>query len=166
MGRSRILFLALLLGLAPFGTRPAQAASGSAEAPSDSSCTYARCALAVVPAWNGLDVVRGEQEQKVARLGFFWTRDVSPVFAGEPHALDFARRAVRTRRTAAVFTDAGIALLAYALIGGTTDSGHTSTYQGIAIGGAVAFAVGVPLQFAADGHLSRAVWWHNAQFAR
>jgi hypothetical protein len=34
----------------------------------------------VVPAWNGLDLVRGEQEEHVARLGFLWTHDLSPIF--------------------------------------------------------------------------------------
>jgi hypothetical protein len=32
--------------------------------------------------------------------------------------------------------------------------------------GAGAFAVSLPLQFSADGLLSRAVWWHNGRFAR
>jgi hypothetical protein len=120
----------------------------------------------VVPAWNGLDLVRGESGEHVARLGFFWTHDVAPVFVGEPQAVAYARKAVRTRRTAAVFTDAGAALLVAALVGGLADPDHADTYQGLAIGGAVAFGIGVPLQFTADGHLSRAVWWHNTKFAR
>jgi hypothetical protein len=28
-----------------------------------------------------------------------------------------------------------------------------------------AFVIGVPLQFSADGLLSKAVWWHNARYA-
>jgi len=135
-------------------------------APRDTTCTYRRCALAVVPAWNGLDLVRGEAEERVARLGFFWATDVSLVFAGEPQALEHAQRAVRLRRTAAVFTDLGAALLIAAAVGGLADQDHADTYRGLAIGGAVAVAVSVPLQFSADGHLSRAVWWHNTQFAR
>jgi hypothetical protein len=120
----------------------------------------------VVPAWNGLDLVRGESGEHVARLGFFWTKDLSPVFAGEPQAVVFARKAVHTRRTAAIFTDVGAALLVAALVGGAADPDHADTYRGLAIGGAVSFGIGVPLQFAADGHLSRAVWWHNVRFAR
>ena len=36
------------------------------------------------------------------------------------------------------------------------------------VGGAglTALLVSVPLQFAADGALSRAVWWHNLRYAR
>jgi hypothetical protein len=162
---SILLLLLLLLLLACLGARAAGAAPDSLSAP-DTTCTYRRCALAVVPAWNGLDLVRGESGERVARLGFFWTHDLSPVFAGEPQAMAFAQKAVHTRRTAAIFTDVGAALLVAALVGGVADPDHADTYQGLAIGGAVAFGIGVPLQFAADGHLSRAVWWHNTQFAR
>jgi len=138
----------------------------AAQSTADDSCTYRRCALAVVPAWNGLDLVRGERGERVGRLGFLWTRDVSPIFAGDPRALGFAKRAVRTRRTAAFFTDVGGALLLMALAGGLADRAHSDRWQAIAIGGGATFAVSVPLQFAADGHLSRAVWWLDARFAR
>jgi len=134
-------------------------------APAD-SCTYLTCALDVVPAWNGLDLVKGEREVRVGRLGFLWTGDVSPAFAGEPHAIELAHRAVRTRRTAAIFTDVGGALLVAALAGGLSDSEHPDRWRAIAIGGGAMFAVSVPLQFAADGHLARAVWRFNARFAR
>jgi hypothetical protein len=36
----------------------------------------------------------------------------------------------------------------------------------IAVIGAASLGVSVPLQFAADGALSRAVWWHNVRYAR
>jgi hypothetical protein len=134
--------------------------------PLDSRCSYSRCALAGMPAWNGLDLVRGEQQERVGRLGFFWTRDLSPVFAPEPHALEFAHRAVSTRRTAAVFTDLGAVLLVAAVAGAIANPDHTDTNAALAISGAVSLGIAVPLQFAADGHLSHAVWWHNLQFAR
>ena len=158
------LSLVLLAALSS-GTQ-GQAETQSALVPADTSCTYRRCALAVVPAWNGLDLVRGDNEEFVARLGFLWTGDVSIVFAGTPRAFEYAQRAVSVRRTAALFTDIGAGLLIGALVGGLADPDHTDTYQGLAIAGAVTFGIGVPLQFAADGHLSRAVWWHNAKFVR
>ena len=139
--------------------------AGADPSPAD-TCTYRGCALDVVPAWNGLDLVKGEREESVGRLGFLWTRDVSPAFAGEPLAIDLAHRAVRTRRMAAIFTDAGGALLVTALAGGLAAPEHSDRWRAIAIGGGAAFAVSVPLQFAADGHLARAVWRFNARFAR
>jgi len=138
----------------------------AAQSPPADTCTYRSCALDVVPAWNGLDLVKGENEERVGRLGFLWTRDVSPAFARDPHAIELAHRAVRTRRTAALFTDVGGALLVAALAGGLADSEHSDRWRAIAVGGGAAFAVGVPLQFAADGHLARAVWHYNARFAR
>lgn len=159
----RAAWVSLLLSVVIAAAATARA---HAESAADDSCTYRRCALAVVPAWNGLDLVRGEREERVGRLGFLWTRDVSPAFTRDPRALEFAKRAVRTRRTAAIFTDLGGALLVTALAGGVADPHHASRWQAIAIGGGAVFAVSVPLQFAADGHLSRAVWWLDARFAR
>jgi hypothetical protein len=129
------------------------------------TCSYRRCALAVLPVWNGSAIVRGENEERVGRLGFFWTEDITPLFAGDPQALDYAKNAVRVRRNAAILTDTGAALLVVALLGGFTDSGNTHTYQAIAMAGGLAIGVGVPVQFAADGELGRAVWWHNARWA-
>ena len=141
------------------------ARTAGAESTSPDTCTYRRCALAVLPVWNGSQLVRGENEERVGRLGFFWSEDISPIFAGDPQALSYAKNAVRVRHNAALLTDTGAALLLVALIGGLADSSHSDTYQALAIGGAVAFGIGLPVQFAADGELGRAVWWHNARWA-
>ena len=46
-------------------------------------------------------------------------------------------------------------------------AGHVRRQDGVLAGiGGAALAVSVPLQFAADGALSRAVWWYNRRFAR
>ena len=43
-------------------------------------CTYARCALSIAPAWNGLDVVSGSSGTRVTGLGFFWPRRAGAPF--------------------------------------------------------------------------------------
>jgi hypothetical protein len=66
------------------------------------------------------------------------------------------------RRVASTLTDAGALLLA---VGGarTLAAGRVDGVgRAVLATGAVAFGASVPLQFAADGHLSRAVWWRNA----
>jgi hypothetical protein len=128
-------------------------------------CTYQRCALGIAPTWNALDVVTGETGDRVASLGFFLPRSLAATFAGDDSASFYAARAFVVRRNAAVFTDAGIAMLGYAAL--RHMSGGLNTRDRV-IGaiGAGAFAVSVPLQFSADGLLSRAVWWHNGRFAR
>jgi hypothetical protein len=133
--------------------------------PPADACTYAHCALSIAPAWNALDVVNGATGVRVASLGFFWPRRVDASFAGNDSATFYASRAFQVRRTAAVFTDVGAVLLGYAAVRQLRGGLHGNDRVIGAIG-AGAFAVGVPLQFSADGLLSRAVWWHNGRYAR
>lgn len=139
----------------------------------DTACSYERCALTIVPVWNGLAVVRGVTGAQVALLHFFLPRDVSGDIAGRDSLAAGAERAraegyhaVHIRRTAAAFTDGGALLVAVAGIGAIR-AGRVRRQDAILAGvGGAAFAVSVPLQFAADGALSRAVWWYNRRFAR
>ncbi len=132
---------------------------------SAADCPYARCALGISPAWNGLLVVRGPERVRAANLNFFLPRGIDAAFAGDS-ARGYASRAVATRRTAAVLTDAGALLLAVAGARAAGAGRLDRAGRATAIAGAAAFALSVPLQFAADGLLARAVWWHNARFAR
>lgn len=136
-------------------------------------CAYIDCALRVAPRWNGLAVVRGDSGSTAANLGFFWATDVTAVFkATTAHspaldsAVTAARQAVRLRRVAAALTDGGALLMmagiAHALFRGRLGRADDA----IAGTGAALFVTSVPLQFAADGALSRAVWWYDAQFGR
>ena len=128
-------------------------------------CDYQRCALGISPVWNGLAVVRGAEEERVANLNFFWPMNVEPAFAGDS-ARTYATRAVRTRRIAATLTDAGGVLMAVAAIRGARSGRVDGGGRVAALVGAGAFALSVPLHFQADGWLSRAVWWHNADAVR
>lgn len=145
-----------LVALVPFVAVSAQ----------DTSCTYARCALAIAPVWNGLDVVRGADARRVTGLGFFWTGDIRSSVAGNDSAVAYAVRAVRVRRVAAVFTDVGALALGYAAARRIQNGSFSAADRAVAIGGGAAFAVSVPLQFAADGLLSRSLWWFNGVFHR
>jgi hypothetical protein len=138
------------------------AAAGAQQAP----CAYTDCALGIAPRWNGLDVVRGAAGTRVGSLSFFWPRDVRPSFAGSDSALRYAGRAMRVRRAGALLTDVGGVALA---IGAASVARHgdvRGARAGLAIGGLALLGASVPLQFAADGELSRAVWWYNARLAR
>jgi hypothetical protein len=140
--------------------RPLQAQAAPPE-----PCTYRRCALGIVPAWNGLLVTRGEAHQRVGNLGFFWAGSLDRHFAGSDSALGYARRAVKVRRVAAVFTDVGALALGYAAVKVLTNGALRGDDRVVAAAGAAAFGVSVPLQFAADGLLSRAIWWQNTTYA-
>ena len=161
----RSCIIATLISLAAGGAR-AQAAPSALRAPDTAACTYVRCALGVSPAWNGLDVVRGAAGVRVARLGFFWPGDVRPAFAGNDSAFRYAARAVRARRLAALLTDVGGAALGVTAVRLARRPEFRGTTRGVALGGIAIFGLGVPFQFAADGQLSRAVWWKNSTVGR
>jgi hypothetical protein len=166
---SRSLVCASVLALLPslLWAPPAVAQATATDAASSPSprCDYQRCALGIVPAWNGLLVTRGATEQRVANLGFFWTRSLEAVFAGSDSAQRVARGAVRVRRVAAVLTDVGALAVGYAAVSRLSRGEWTGTGQAVGLTGAVLFGASVPLHFAADGLLSRAIWWKNAEYA-
>lgn len=142
------------------------AGEASAQAGSDPNCTYERCALGLVPAWNGLTITRGESERVVGNLGFFMPGDVTSLFEGDPAALDAATDAVTVRRVGAVLTDAGIVLLATGLARAAFHRDFDTFSKALMLTGGLSLAASVPVQFAADGLLSRAVWLYNRRYAR
>lgn len=171
----RLLFCAVLAPAASAAAvRPVHAQKESAgERRTGGDCAYAACALGIAPRWNGLAVVRGPSGPDVANLHFFWPHDVSAAFRSPAvltpsadSALAQARRAVRLRRIGAALTDGGMLVVAIGALGAARE-GRVRRSDGILlrVGGAT-LGLSVPFQFAADGALSRAVWWHNARFAR
>jgi hypothetical protein len=132
----------------------------------ETNCTYQQCALGLAPVWNGLAVTRGESQEQVALLGFFWPDDVSRAFEGDRQAVQKARDAMATRQVGAVLTDAGIVLAFTGVARGLFHHDWDKFSTALALGGGTALVASVPFQFAADGYLSRAVWLFNRRFAR
>jgi S-adenosylhomocysteine hydrolase len=110
--------------------------------------------------------VRGESERRVATLGFFVPGDVSEIFKDDADALDAAREAVRLRRIGAVLTDAGIVMAATGLARALFQRDFDKLSGALTIAGAGSLGVSIPVQFAADGYLSRAVWLYNRRYSR
>jgi hypothetical protein len=117
-------------------------------------------------------VVRGSVGRPVANLNFFLPRDITPSLVGDSTApsADSARahaeRAVALRRAGAVLTDAGAAAVV-AVLAHVASAGRADRSDRVVAGAALAsLLVSIPIQFAADGALSRAVWWHNLRYAR
>ncbi|MEO7456928.1 MAG: hypothetical protein ABIY52_11755 [Gemmatimonadaceae bacterium] len=150
----RFVLMAALLA-APFVARGQEAA-----------CTYQACALRLAPVWNGLDVVKGAQGQRVTGLGFFWVSDIRPALAANDSALRYAREAMHVRRVAALLTDAGGAALAFVAVRGIANGTLSRGDRVAAAAGGAAFVASVPLQFVADGLLSKSVWWFNSSLRR
>jgi hypothetical protein len=139
--------------------------------PTDSVCSYRECALGIAPTWNGLTVVRGRAGPRVANLHFFWPADISTALRGEASArgadsaVASARRAISLRRVGAALTDLGVVATGIAVVSGLRARRMRTEERAVGGLGLTAILVSVPLQFAADGALSRAVWWHNVRYA-
>ena len=143
----------------------------SADAQRAETCTYGSCALWIVPRWNGLAVTRGADGPDVANLGFFIPRSVTGALragaegAAADYATACAERALRLRRAGATLTDIGAVAAGVVVASAASRGRATATEKVVGAVGATLLVVSVPLQFAADGALSRAVWWHNARYA-
>jgi len=149
----------------PAGTR--------APAHNDSVCSYQSCAFTIAPKWDGLAVKRGMAGPIVTTLHFFWPIDITDALRGSDSAAvgadsaaAHAWRAVNLRRVGAGFTDAGVVIATVTVLRSLAQGRFTERDQILAGAAVGAFAVSVPLHFAADGELSRAVWWHNLRFSR
>lgn len=155
--RAAVVAVAMLLVAAP---------SVSEAQSSVAPCTvYAECAYNLVPRGLGLAVVRGEREEYIASLGFLRAGTLRGAFEGDSLADALGRQAVRTRRAAATLTVSSLIAIAGAGAVLLAD-GPDEAAIGLAAYGGVALGLSVPLQFKADGQLSRAVWQYNRRFAR
>ena len=96
----------------------------------------------------------------MATLPFLWPARVAHIFGDDSIATRHAVRATRRRALAALFTDVGGVLV---IAGATRFNGAGRSMIGT---GAALVAASVPIQFAADAELSRAVWSYNRRFAR
>lgn len=163
---------ALAMSLLARPTR-AQDVTSLGKVVTDSVCSYHTCALTIAPRWNGLAVLTGSAGPELANLHFFVPRSITATLAGRESATvgadsaaGYARRALRLRRTGAALTDAGILLSAAAALHAMRDHGHRRRDAAIAGAGGTVLLLSIPFQFAADGALSRAVWWHNLRYVR
>ena len=138
----------------------------SAQTATPTNCTYQQCALGLTPAWNGLAITRGDRDEQVALLGFFVPGDVTRAFAGDREAVTAARDAMALRQIGAALTDAGIILTATGVARALFRRDWDKLSTALTIGGGTALVGSAPVQFAADGLLSRAVWLYNRKFSR
>ncbi|MDB4885934.1 MAG: hypothetical protein JWN79_1372 [Gemmatimonadetes bacterium] len=161
--RSATLAILLAAGIAV--PSRAQLSTCPAAGPVPPDASYSRCALSIVPAWNGLLLARGASAERLGNLAFFWPHPIARLVTGDS-ARESAGHAFVTRRRAAVLTDLGGLLLLAGVAGAARRGDIAGTPRALAVAGAAMFAASIPLHFAADGWMSRAVWWHNTAYSR
>ncbi len=131
----------------------------------DTSCTYSRCALGIMPRLAALDVVRGDREERVGSLAFVFPHDVRAAFAGNEGATRRAAHALAIRRVGAILTTAGAALVVAGGVRAAAVPHGRGPSIAVAAVGVLGFGASVPVHFAADAELSRAVWEYNRELA-
>jgi hypothetical protein len=70
------------------------------------------------------------------------------------------------RQVGAALTDAGIVLVGTAIARGLFHRDWDKLATAFAVGGGIALGASFPVQLAADGYLSRAVWLYNRRYSR
>jgi len=149
-----LLTLVLVLALLP-----------TAAAAQEESCTYDLCALRVEPGGflSDGELVRGAAGEHVADFGFF-DSDLVLAVAGSDTAVAYARRYQNRTRWKVAF---GLAAAGVAAVP-TWDSDDFEWENDWPwlVGGFVLGAISDAFRDSADRALSRAIWWHNAQYGR
>jgi hypothetical protein len=167
-----------MLAIAP-GTSPAR---GQTPAPAAAQCAdsigpaaYQRCAL-----WlDGTRVRRGSDGAVVARPGFFAPARLSRVVAGDSARAYAALYERNARRSYLLGALSGALLVAAYIVADSydcargifgvctnADDSHALATLGLTVAGAVTLVASVPFTVRATRAMGRAVWWHNARFAR
>jgi hypothetical protein len=155
----------LMRSLAAIGVLALRSAVVGAQTPVP--CDYATCGLGISPRLTALDVVRGDARAPAGSLSFVWPRaTLVRAFEGDVRAEPFARRSLRTRRIGAALTDVGVLFVAAAAARLSMHPDDRRWSAGMAGLGVASLAVSVPVQFAADAQLSRAVFEFNRRYAR
>ena len=127
----------------------------------DTACSYSRCALGIIPRLAALDVVRGDREERVGSLAFLFPRDVRRAFGDNELASRRAAHAFSLRRIGSALTMAGATVAVAGGVRAITVRGSSGSSAALAAIGLSAFVASVPVHFAADAELSRAVWEYN-----
>lgn len=139
------------------------------------AAAYARCALWV----DGRSVRRGLGGDVVARPGFFRPARLTRLVAGDSARVQAARYEVNSARATLLSTASGLLVLASLLVADSyncapwefqycrnVDDSQALTASALIIGGVVTGLASVPFAIRATRAMGRAIWWHNARFAR
>ena len=164
MTRHHVLSLAIALS-AP------TVASGAQNIPTDSACTYDRCAV-----WLDHGALRrGASGPVVMRDSFLRPMRLPAFVGGADSATIWAERFEGRARTGSTLSTVGLVSFltgvgAYYLRTRNLGPGEFDDANGfegaLAFGGVITMAAGLILRSSAEPARNRAIWWYNYRFAR
>jgi len=136
-----------------------------AQTPADSQCTYQACALRIERSFfNPIRVVSGASGD-VIKGGASGQR-LEAMLVGSDSATSYLRKYARANKRSTVLGLLGVGAYAFGFFH-SDHYRHTSTGDAIAVvAGAVLVTASIPSGFAAQRHLSRAIWWYNESLPR
>jgi len=129
------------------------------------SCDYNTCALRTKLAWGNWRIIRGEQEQQVARLGMFRAPNIESIVSTSPEALAEVRTFRKNYTSGEVLQVLGVFLMGAGITLASADNSAALPYTAVVGGGALLF-YGVSLHVNAFNALHKTIWLYNRSLQR
>lgn len=137
--------------------------SPAANAPAD--CDYNTCALRMKLAWGNWRIIRGEQDQQVAKLGMFRAPNLESIVATSPEALAEVRTFRKNYTSGEVLQVLGVLLMGAGIASASGNDSAALPFTAVLGGGAVLF-YGVSRHVTAFNALHKTIWLYNRSLKR
>lgn len=128
-------------------------------------CDYNACALRMKLSWGNWLIIRGEQEQRVAKLGIFRAPGVESIVASSPDAVAAARMFRNNYTPGEVLQVVGVLMMGVGLASAPGNHSAVIPFTGVLGGGAV-LLYGVSRRVRAFNALNKTIWLYNRSLKR
>lgn len=173
--KTRISFLTGLI-VATACNLGAQEASQSSSLPSphpvdspaaitSADCNYNTCALRMKLSWGNWRIIRGEQEQQVAKLGMFTAPILKSIVATSPEAVAEARTFNKNYTSGEVLQAVGVLFMGVGIAAASANNSAVIPFTGVLGGGALLY-YGVSRHVSAFNALNKTIWLYNRSLKR
>jgi hypothetical protein len=128
-------------------------------------CDYNACALRLKLSWGNWLIIRGEQEQRVAKLGIFRAPSVESIVASSPDAVAEARMFRNNYTPGEVLQAVGVVMMVTGLASAAGNHSAVIPITGVLGGGAV-LLYGASRSVRALNALNKTIWLYNRSLKR
>jgi len=144
---------------------PPQAAAQGPITNGSPGCDYNACALRLKISWGNRLIIRGEQEQRVGKLGMFSSTNLESIVASSPEAASEARMFRKNYRPGEIFLFLGVFTMVFSASVASGSDSAVGPVAGVAVGSAMLF-YGVFQRVRAENALSKTIWLYNRSLQR